>query len=141
MPQNIQEIQDEIISDCAEFGQWLDLYEYLIKKGKHLEGAADDLLTDEYLISGCQSQVWLKAEYFKDAMRFVAFSDSAIIRGMICLLLEVFNDQKPEDIATAELYFLDTIGLSSHLSPSRANGLRSIIHHMRACAEEAVNNR
>jgi len=124
---NIDQIQDAIIEEFNLFDQWFDKYEYLIDLGKNLPVIAEAYKTDDNLIRGCQSRVWLHAEMRDGRVRFTADSDAVITRGIIALLIRVLADQKPEDIAAAQLYFIDAIGLREHLSSTRANGLVNMV--------------
>lgn len=130
----ITEIQDQIIAEMSELEDWFDRYEVLIALGKEFGTCDESLCTDEYRISGCQSAVWLRSEVRDGRLRLHADSDSQITRGMLALLLRVFDGQPPDAAADAELYFLDDIGLSSNLSPSRANGLGTIVRAIRGAA-------
>jgi len=126
----INAIQDIIIEDFAALDDWLDKYEYIINLGKELAPLDDRLKIEQNAVKGCQSKVWISSELSGGKINFLADSDAMITRGLIALLLRVLNNQTPEDVANAELYFIDRIGLSSNLSPSRANGLASIVKHM-----------
>lgn len=128
----INEIQDQIIEEFSVYDEWLDKYEYLIELANSLTVIADTKKTPDNIIQGCQSRVWLDASLNDDGtISFSADSDAIITKGIIALLIRVFNNQKPDDIATAELYFVDTIGLSANLSPTRANGLVAMIKQIR----------
>jgi cysteine desulfuration protein SufE len=140
MSNGIDEIQDDIIQDFSKFKDWFEIYENLIKMGKNFESADQNILNDDNLISGCQSQVWLKADITKEKIHYSAYSDSLIVKGMISLLLKVLNEKNPQDIVNADLYFIEKIGLKSNLSPSRANGLRAIIKNLKSYAEKAIKN-
>jgi cysteine desulfuration protein SufE len=126
----INEAQKQIIAQFAQFSDWLEKYEYLIGLGSRHAAMEQRLKTERNLLPGCQSQVWIRAELIDGRLHFEADSDSLIIRGILALLLQALNDQLPEDIATADLYFLREIGLSSNLSPSRANGVAAIIRRL-----------
>ena len=128
---SIEEIQQEIISEFAFFGEWMEKYEYLIELGKGLPLINDQYKTDDHLIRGCQSRVWLNADLNEGKVIFTADSDAIITKGIIALLIRVFSNQSPEDIANAEMHFIETIGLNEHLSPSRSNGLVSMIKQMK----------
>jgi cysteine desulfuration protein SufE len=123
----INESQDRIIEELLPLNDWFEKYEYLIGLGKALKPLAEEFKTDENLISGCQSKVWLKAEKKDNKICMAADSDTLITKGIIALLLRVFNDQSPDDIINCNLYFVEKIGLSRNLSPARANGVVSII--------------
>lgn len=133
----IAEKEQEIIEDFAIYSDWMEKYEYIIELGKDLPLINDDLKTSDRLIKGCQSQVWLHSEMNGDSMRFTADSDAIITKGIIALLIRVLDNEKPEDVATAELKFIKEIGLQEHLSPTRANGLVSMVQKMKM---EAIKN-
>lgn len=132
---NINQIQDAIIEEFGCFNQWADKYEYIIDLGKKLPIIDDRYKTDSHLIRGCQSQVWLRAEMDNGTVRFTADSDAIITKGIIALLVRVLADQKPEDIANAELYFIDAIGLQEHLSPTRSNGLVHMVNTLKSIGD------
>lgn len=128
----INEIQDQIIEEFSIYDEWLDKYEYLIELANTLEVIEDNKKTPDNIIQGCQSRVWLDASLDEDGtLSFRADSDAIITKGIIALLVRVFNHQKPDDIVNAELYFVDEIGLSANLSPTRANGLVAMIKQIR----------
>lgn len=127
----IAEIQNEIIEEFSVFDDWLDKYEYLIDLGKSLPLIDEQNKTEGNLISGCQSRVWLDCKMADGRLFFTADSDAIITKGIIALLIRVFNGQKPADILAADLLFLETIGLKENLSPTRANGLVSMIEQIR----------
>ncbi|MDF1516765.1 MAG: Fe-S metabolism protein SufE [Flavobacteria bacterium RIFCSPLOWO2_12_FULL_35_11] len=130
----IKEIQEEIIDEFSMFEDWMERYEYMIELGKSLPMIKDEFKTDSNLISGCQSKVWLHSEIEGDKIKFTADSDAILTKGIVALLLRVFNNQKPKDILDADLYFVDKIGLKEHLSPTRANGLVSMIKQIKLYA-------
>ncbi|MFZ2284244.1 MAG: SufE family protein [Lutibacter sp.] len=130
----IKEIQEEIIEEFSFFEDWMERYEYMIELGKSLPMIKDEFKTDSNLISGCQSKVWLHSEIDGDKIKFTADSDAILTKGIVALLLRVFNNQKPKDILDADLYFVDKIGLKEHLSPTRANGLVSMIKQIKLYA-------
>jgi cysteine desulfuration protein SufE len=130
----IKEIQEEIIDEFSMFEDWMERYEYIIDLGKSLPLIKDEFKTDSNLISGCQSKVWLHSEIEGDKIKFTADSDAILTKGIVALLLRVFNNQKPKDILDANLYFVDEIGLKEHLSPTRANGLVSMIKQIKLYA-------
>jgi len=130
----IKEIQEEIIDEFSMFEDWMERYEYMIELGKSLPMIKDEFKTDSNLISGCQSKVWLHSEIDGDKIKFTADSDAILTKGLVALLLRVFNNQKPKDILDADLYFVDKIGLKEHLSPTRANGLVSMIKQIKLYA-------
>lgn len=133
-PRYINEIQDEIIDEFSMFDDWMQRYEYMIELGKSLELIDEKYKTDDYTIKGCQSKVWVFAELKDQLIQFTADSDAIITKGIIALLLRVFSGQRPQDILDAELYFIDQIGLKEHLSPTRANGLLSMIKQIKLYA-------
>ena len=127
----INEIQDEIIEEFDLFDDWMDRYEYIIDLGKKLPLIDASLKTEERLIKGCQSLVWLNAKQEEGKIIFTADSDAIITKGIIALLVRVLSGQTPQDIADTELYFIDKIGLKEHLSPNRSNGLVSMVKQMK----------
>lgn len=131
---SILEEQDAIIKDFELFDDWLDRYEYLIELSKDLEPLDPKYKTNEYLINGCQSRVWLTAEMQDDTVIFRAETDAIITKGIISLLIRVLSGQKPETIVNADLYFIDRIGLRQNLSPTRSNGLLSMVKQMKLYA-------
>ena len=131
---NIESIQKEIIDEFAMFDDWMQRYEYMIDLGKSIPLIQDSNKTDENLIKGCQSKVWLNAELIEDKIAFTADSDAIITKGIIAILLRVFSDKKPEEILAANTNFIDEIGLKDHLSPTRANGLVSMIKQIKIYA-------
>ncbi len=130
----IKEIQEEIIDEFSMFDDWMDRYEYIIELGKSLPIIEDAHKLDENLIKGCQSKVWLYSELDADKIKFTADSDAILTKGIVALLLRVFSEQKPADILTAETTFIDQIGLKEHLSPTRANGLVSMVKQIKLYA-------
>lgn len=130
----INEIQDELIDDFAFFDDWMAKYEYLIQLGKDLPLIDRQYKRDEYLIKGCQSKVWLHADYDGDKVIFTADSDAVITKGLVALMIKVLSGHTPDEIADSELYFIDRIGLKEHLSPTRANGLLSMVKQMKLYA-------
>ena len=129
--QTIQEKQDEIVSEFEMFDDWMAKYEYLIDLGKDLPLIKEELKTDERLIEGCQSRVWLNANCENGKMQFSADSEAIITKGIIGLLIRVLNDENPETILKTDLKFISDIGLQEHLSPTRANGLNGMIKKMK----------
>ncbi len=128
----IQEIEQEIIDEFEFFGEdWEQKYEHLIDLGKSLPLIDPALKTDDRIIQGCQSRVWLNAEEKDGKMVFTADSDAIITKGMVALMVRVLSNQKPEEIVKADMAFVDKIGLKEHLSPTRANGLVSMINQMK----------
>ncbi len=130
----ISEIEQKIINEFSIFEDWMDKYNYLIDMGKTLSIIDEQYKTDQYLISGCQSRVWLSAEMKDGKVIFKADSDAVITKGIINLLIRVLSDQTPEDIIATNLDFIDEIGLKDHLSPTRSNGLTSMIKQMKLYA-------
>ncbi len=124
--------QDEIVEEFELFDQWMDKYEYIIDLGKKLPLIDDALKVDENLIPGCQSQVWLHARMENDAVGFTADSDAIITKGIIALLIRVLSGESPQSIASCDLYFIDQIGLKEHLSPTRSNGLVSMVNKLKS---------
>jgi cysteine desulfuration protein SufE len=127
----INEIQDEIIGEFAFLDDWMNKYEYIIELGKDLPLIDEQYKTEDHLIKGCQSLVWLHADEKDGKVQFTADSDAIITKGLIALMIRVLSEQKPADIAVADLYFIDKIGLQDHLSPTRANGLLSMVKQMK----------
>ncbi|MDR2937349.1 MAG: SufE family protein [Prevotellaceae bacterium] len=134
MNYSISEIQSQIVEDFSVFTEWLDKYAYLIELGKTLEPYNEKHKAEQNLIQGCQSRVWLNAELVEGKIIFTADSDAIITKGIIALLIRVFSGQAPQDIIGAELTFLDQIGLRENLSPTRANGLLSMVKQMKLYA-------
>jgi len=130
----INKIQDNIVEEFDFFGDWMEKYEHIISFGKDLSGLSDDQKTSENLVKGCQSQVWLTAKEDGKNLLFDADSDAIITRGLVGLLVKVLSNHTPEEIATADLYFIDKIGLKEHLSPNRSNGLVSMVKKMKLYA-------
>lgn len=131
---SIQEIQAEVIDEFAMFDDWMDRYEHMIALGKSMPLIDPSLKTDDRLIKGCQSKVWLHAEMKDGKVHFTADSDAIITKGIVAILIRVFSHQKPEDITAADTHFIDEIGLKEHLSPTRANGLVSMLKQMKLYA-------
>ena len=129
--QTINNIQDEIIDEFAFFGDWMEKYEYIIDLGKSLPLIDEQYKDEDHLIKGCQTQVWLHADDEAGKVSFTADSDAVITKGIIALLIRVLSGQKAEDVAKADLYFIDKIGLKEHLSPTRSNGLVSMVKQMK----------
>jgi cysteine desulfuration protein SufE len=135
----IQEIQEEIIEDFAMFDDWMQKYEYLIDLGKELSPIDEKYKTEDNLIRGCQSRVWLHAEHNDGKIIYTADSDAIMSKGIVAILINVLSGQAPSEIATAKLDFINEIGLKEQLSPTRANGLVSMIKQMKLYAL-AFNN-
>lgn len=131
---DIKAIQDEIIDEFSFFGDWMEKYEHIIEFGKQLPEIDASLKTEENLVKGCQSQVWLHAELDGNHLNFNADSDAVITKGLVGLMVRVLSGHSPKEIAEADLYFVDQIGLKEHLSPNRANGLVSMIKKMKMYA-------
>jgi cysteine desulfuration protein SufE len=138
---DINKIQEEIISEFEMFDDWMEKYEYLIELGKDLPIIAEDLKTEDRLIEGCQSRVWLNAALIDGEMSFSADSDAIITKGIIGLLIRVMNHQKPEIIASNDLFFIKEIGLQEHLSPSRSNGLVGMVKRIKLEAIKSLNKK
>lgn len=130
----IKETQEEIIEEFSLFDEWMDKYEHLIELGKDLPLINEKFKTEKNLIKGCQSRVWLHAELVDDKIIFTADSDAIITKGIIALMIRVFSNYSPEEIATAELFFIDKIGLKEHLSPTRSNGLVAMVKQIKMYA-------
>lgn len=131
---NIAEQQAEIVAEFALFDDWMQRYEYMIELGKSLPLIAAEYKTDDHIIKGCQSKVWVHAELAEDKIVFTADSDAIITKGIIAILIRVFSNQHPKDILAADTAFIDEIGLKEHLSPTRANGLVSMIKQLKMYA-------
>lgn len=130
----IEAIQSEIIEEFSLFEDWMQRYEYMIELGKSLPLIAEQYKTDDYLIKGCQSQVWLHADYQEGKVFFTADSDAIITKGIVALLVRVYSGHTPKEILAAKTDFIDQIGLKEHLSPTRANGLVSMLEQMKRYA-------
>ncbi len=135
----LEEKQQAIIDEFAIYDDWMDKYEYIIELGKELPLIAEEHKTYDRLIPGCQSRVWLNTEVKDGKMSFTADSDAIITKGIIGLLIRVLNNEAPENVATAELRFIDEIGLHEHLSPTRSNGLASMVKKMKLSAIAATS--
>ncbi|MDO5105876.1 SufE family protein [Capnocytophaga sp.] len=131
---SIQQIQNEIIEEFSFFEDWMQRYEYMIELGKSLPLIDEKYKTEQYTIKGCQSKVWLFADFQDGKVIYTADSDAIITKGIVALLIRVFSNQKPDDIVQADTGFIDKIGLREHLSPTRANGLVSMIQQMKEYA-------
>ncbi len=130
----IQEEENRIIEEFSNFDDWMDKYNYIIELGKSLPLIDEQYKEDKYLIAGCQSNVWLEAELTDGKVYFKADSDAIITKGIIYLLIRVLSGRTPDEILNAPLTYLDTIGLTKHLSPTRSNGLVSMIKQMKVYA-------
>ncbi len=139
---SIRDTINEIIEEFASFDDWMDKYNYLIEMGKSLPVIDDKYKIDSNLITGCQSRVWLHSDYEDGIIRFTADSDAVITKGIVNLLIRVFSEHTPDEILAAETEFLDEIGLKEHLSPTRSNGLLSMIKQIKlyALAYKAQEN-
>jgi cysteine desulfuration protein SufE len=137
----IKAIQDEIVDEFSMFDDWMERYEYIIELGKKLPLIKEEFKTEDNIIKGCQSKVWLKGEQNSDVIVFTADSDAILTKGIIAILIRTFSNQKAADILEADLDFIDEIGLKEHLSPTRANGLVSMIKNIKmyALAFDAKN--
>ncbi|MBP5380236.1 MAG: SufE family protein [Bacteroidaceae bacterium] len=130
----INEIQDEIIEEFTELDDWMDRYQLLIDMGSEQPPLPEQYKTEQNLIDGCQSRVWLQADLVDGKIHFQAESDALIVKGIVTLLLRVLNDQTPKDILDADLYFIEKIGLREHLSPTRSNGLLAMMKQIKMYA-------
>ena len=130
----INEIQDEIIDEFSGFDDWMDKYQLLIDLGNEQEPLDDKYKTEQNLIDGCQSRVWLQADLVDGRIHFSAESDALIVKGIVALLIRVLSDHTPQEILDADLYFIEEIGLKEHLSPTRSNGLVAMVKQIRAYA-------
>ena len=137
----IKEIQDEIVDEFSLFDDWMERYEYIIELGKKLPLIKEEYKTENNIIKGCQSKVWLQGEQADDKIVFTADSDAILTKGIIAILIRAFSNQKGADILSADMDFIDEIGLKEHLSPTRANGLVSMIKNIKmyALAFDAKN--
>ena len=140
---NKDRVQEEIIEDFELFDEWLDKYNYLIELSGDLPMIAESSRTPQHLIEGCQSRVWIDVELKDGQMFFTADSDAIITKGIIALLIKVLNGRTPQEVLDCDLYFIDAIGLSENLSPTRSNGLLSMIKQMKvyAMAYAAIENK
>lgn len=130
----INELQDQVIEEFSDFDDWMDKYQLLIDLGNEQEALEEQYKTEQNLIEGCQSRVWLQADMVDGKLMFRAESDALIVKGIIALLIKVVSDHTPDEILDSELYFIDKIGLKEHLSPTRSNGLLSMVKQMRMYA-------
>ncbi len=131
---SLQEIESEVIDEFAMFDEWLDKYEYLIELGKSLKGYPEEEKTDDHLIKGCQSRVWLNWKFEGGKLWFNADSDAIITKGIISLLIRIYSGRTPQEIAGSDFSVVEKIGLKENLSPTRANGLVSMIETIRNAA-------
>jgi len=130
----INELQEQVIEEFSDFDDWMDKYQLLIDLGNEQEPLEEQYKTEQNLIEGCQSRVWLQADMVEGKLMFRAESDALIVKGIIALLIKVVSDHTPDEILDSELYFIDKIGLKEHLSPTRSNGLLSMVKQMRMYA-------
>ena len=130
----IDELQDEVIAEFSDFTDWMDKYQLLIDLGNELEPLDEKYKTESNLIDGCQSRVWIQADYHDGLVYFTAESDALIVKGLIALLLRVLSGHTPQEILDADLYFIEQIGLKDHLSPTRSNGLLAMVKQIRVYA-------
>lgn len=127
----INDKQQEIIDEFADIDDWMDRYAYIIDLGNNLPAIDEKYKTPEHLIEGCQSRVWLNADYRDGKVHYTADSDAIIVKGIISLLISVLNDHTPDEIINSDLHFIDEVGLSQHLSPTRSNGLLAMVKQMK----------
>ncbi len=135
----INETQDEIIEEFSALDDWMDKYQLLIDLGSEQEPLDEQYKTEQNLIDGCQSRVWLQADYEDGIIRFTAESDALIVKGIVSLLIRVFSGHTPQEILNADLYFIEQIGLKEHLSPTRSNGLLAMVKQIRMYALAFAN--
>lgn len=134
MAKTINELQDEVVEEFSDFDDWMDKYQMLIDLGNDLETLDDKYKTEQNLIDGCQSRVWVQCDYTDGKLVFTADSDALIVKGIIALLIQVLSGHTPKEIHDADLYFIDKIGLRDHLSPTRSNGLLAMVKQIKAYA-------
>ena len=139
---NINEIQEEIIAEFSDFDDWMDRYQLLIDLGSEQPPLDEKYKTEQNLIDGCQSRVWLQADMVDGKLQFRAESDALIVKGIVALLVRVLTDHTPQEILDADLYFIEAIGLREHLSPTRSNGLGAMLKQMKmyALAFKTIHN-
>lgn len=130
----INELQDEVIEEFSDFEDWMDRYQLLIDLGSEQEPLPEEYKTEQNLIDGCQSRVWLQADYEDGLLKFRAESDALIVKGIVSLLVRVLSGHTPTEILDTDLYFIDRIGLKEHLSPTRSNGLVAMLKQMKMYA-------
>ncbi|MBQ7527379.1 MAG: SufE family protein [Bacteroidaceae bacterium] len=138
----INQIQDDIIAEFSDFDDWMDRYQLLIDMGSEQPPLDEQYKTEQNLIDGCQSRVWLQADFIDGMVHFRAESDALIVKGIVALLVRVLSGHTPQEILDADLYFIDRIGLREHLSPTRSNGLGAMLKQMRmyALAFKTIHN-
>ncbi len=130
----INELQDEVVAEFSDFDDWMDKYQMLIDLGNDLDALDDKYKTEQNLIDGCQSRVWVQCDNVDGKLVFTADSDAMIVKGIIALLVQVLSGHTPKEILDADLYFIDKIGLREHLSPTRSNGLLAMVKQIKAYA-------
>ncbi len=130
----INELQDEVVEEFSDFDDWMDKYQMLIDLGNELKPLDEKYKTEQNLIDGCQSRVWLQCDLVDGKLVFTADSDALIVKGIIALLIQVLSGHTPKEILDADLYFIDKIGLRDHLSPTRSNGLLAMVKQIKAYA-------
>lgn len=131
-----QEAQAELVEEFSIFDNWMDRYQYIIDMGKQLPEFPEELKTPETKISGCQSNVWIHPQRQGETLHFKATSDAAIVSGLIAVLMRIYNDRTPQEIAETQPSFLEELGLDKHLSPTRSNGLNAMLSRIYAIAEQ-----
>ncbi|WP_109125548.1 SufE family protein [Dyella sp. C11] len=139
-PSSAEQAQQDIVDEFAFFGDWTERYQYLIDLGKPLPPFPDDLKIEEYRVHGCQSMVWLVPSGDADKLHFQATSDSAIVSGLIALVLRVYSDRSARDIVATEPRYIEAIGLAKHLSPTRSNGLAAMLAKIKAYAAATLKS-
>ena len=130
----IDELQNEVVEEFSDFTDWMDKYQLLIDLGSDMEPLEEKYKTEDNLINGCQSRVWLQADFINGLIHFTAESDALIVKGIVSLLIRVLSDHTPQEILDADLYFIEEIGLKEHLSPTRSNGLVAMVKQIRTYA-------
>jgi cysteine desulfuration protein SufE len=138
---DIQQAQDDLIEEFQLFDNWVDRYQYIIDLGKNMPQFPDEWRTEDNRVHGCQSQVWIKTDRSNGRLSFQAISDSAIVSGLIAILMRVYSDRLPDEILATPPDFIKAIGLDQHLSPTRSNGLNSMIGVIRKSAGDSVSGR
>ena len=131
---SINELQDEVVAEFNDFDDWMDRYQLLIDLGNEAQPLDEKYNTEQNLIEGCQSRVWLQADYSDGLIHFQGESDAVIVKGIVSLLIKIISGHTPDEILNADLYFVDKIGLKEHLSPTRSNGLVAMLKQMRLYA-------
>jgi len=134
----VEQAQQELVDEFRFFDDWMDRYQYIIDLGRRLPAFPEDAMSDDNKIRGCQSQVWFTAEMQGDRLHFQAISDAAIVSGLIAILLRIYSDRKPQEILDTPADFIAALGLEQHLSPTRSNGLASMLQAIHRFAEEAL---